>query len=289
MLFRSLDTSLQTREAMIVYLMDHIYLPQTIWKLLDQTFQLTEDRELLSQQFPENFLNYMYYYIENPEAVDQSLFQPIDEGHMAADDYIRNYLDVRRQINWRKLEGCSQKLDSLEAFGLYHPYADVERLRILAMALETFRENGQPQDGGDTAVIRSEAAASAASLEGGGGPDPLPGAQDEGLPARLARAARDGVARLLSQAPESVRKDEYVRLYCAYAQWAMGQKEEAGCLWQKILDHMPTHYMAKLGMARYRMDKKEYCEAKELLLQLLDKDNQDEEALELMKIGRAHV
>ncbi|MCI9202091.1 MAG: tetratricopeptide repeat protein [Lachnospiraceae bacterium] len=281
-LCEDLDTSLQTREAMIVYLMDHIYLPQTIWKLLDQTFQLTEDRELLSQQFPENFLNYMYYYIENPEAVDQSLFQPIDEGHMAADDYIRNYLDVRRQINWRKLEGCSQKLDSLEAFGLYHPYADVERLRILAMALETFRENGQPQDGGDTAVIRSEAAASAASLEGGGGPDPLPGAQDEGLPARLARAARDGVARLLSQAPESVRKDEYVRLYCAYAQWAMGQKEEAGCLWQKILDHMPTHYMAKLGMARYRMDKKEYCEAKELLLQLLDKDNQDEEALELM-------
>ena len=34
-LCQELDTSLQIREALLVYFMDHIYLPHSIWKLID--------------------------------------------------------------------------------------------------------------------------------------------------------------------------------------------------------------------------------------------------------------
>ena len=83
-LCEDLDTSLQTREALMAYLMDHIYLPQTVWQLLNDTFQIVEDQEALKQQFPENFMNYVLYYIENPEAISFDLFQAFDTESMTA-------------------------------------------------------------------------------------------------------------------------------------------------------------------------------------------------------------
>ena len=159
-LCEDLDTSLQTREALMAYLMDHIYLPQAVWQLLDHTFQITEDQENLKQQFPENFMNYVLYYIENAEAIDFNLFQVVNPENMDADGYIRNYLDIRRQISRRQIEGCQTKLDDLSAFSLYHPYEDAERLRILTDALETFRKEklAQPDNPEENARMKAEGA-----------------------------------------------------------------------------------------------------------------------------------
>ena len=54
-LCEDLDTSLQTREALLVYLMDHIYLPHEIWNLIDKRFQIVEDQENILQKFPKDF------------------------------------------------------------------------------------------------------------------------------------------------------------------------------------------------------------------------------------------
>lgn len=281
-LCQDLDTSLQTREALMAYLMDHIYLPQTIWKLLDDTFQITEDQEALKQQFPENFMNYVLYYIQNPEAIALDLFQIIDSEPMDADGYIRNYLDIRRQVSRRQAAGCMAKLSDLKAFHLYHPYEDSERLRILTAALETFREQklSQPDDPVENARIRAEAATYAAVLTSTTDPKALTDSQDRQslLYEMLAKAARLLNRQLLDR-PDH---DDYILLYCAYACWALDEKEEAADLWQQLLDRLPTHYMAKLGKVRYLIDKKEFFDAKELMLQLLDMDGQDEEVLGLM-------
>ena len=58
-----LDTSLEARERLLAYLMNHVYLPQKIWKLLDKNFQIVEDIEFLEEKFPKNFLNYVEYYV----------------------------------------------------------------------------------------------------------------------------------------------------------------------------------------------------------------------------------
>ena len=50
-----LDTSLEAREAFLVYLMDHIYLPHNIWQLLDKQFQIVEDKRIFSRNSPRIF------------------------------------------------------------------------------------------------------------------------------------------------------------------------------------------------------------------------------------------
>lgn len=131
-----LDTSLEAREKIITFLLDHIHLPHKIWKLIDNVFEITADIEALKEKYPVNFLNYMKYYVENETFIPFGLFVYRDDGKSAggeqinADGYIDEYLRIKRQIDNGEWEGCLQKLDDLKAFHIYHPYEDVERLRI---------------------------------------------------------------------------------------------------------------------------------------------------------------
>lgn len=246
-----LDTSLEAREAFLVYLMDHIYLPHRIWQLVDQQFQIVEDRENILQKFPKDFLDYAVYYIQHDSFINYDLFQVTDEEQADADAYIRNYLDIKRQIDRGEKEGLLEKLDELEAFGIYHPYADAERLRLLSLAGESWRESGEEEE------QRKE-------------PDLLPPQVGE---------AQELADRLL----ESCGEDTYVLLYCGEARWAAGRRDEAYEIWRKILESSPDHYTAKYGAARYLIVKKEYEEAKELMMDLLNMDGRDEAVLEDMR------
>ncbi len=238
-----LDTSLQAREAMLAYFMDHIYLPNVIWKLVDKQFQIIEDRENLEQQFPKDFLNYVTYYIQNEEFINYSLFKILDEEQMDADAYIRNFLGVKRLIDQGEIRECREKLDALEAFGIYHPYQDVEMLRVLY----TLMEKAKPE------------------MPEGKTLEETPGGEE--------------AVRIMGDLLEHYGEDSYVQLHCGMGKWTMGQEEEAARLWEKILKKYPTHYMAKFYIVRYLMKKEEYRQAKEKMLELLDVDGNDEQVI----------
>lgn len=129
-LCEGLDTSLDLRKALLVYLMDHIYLPQAIWQLLDDKFQLLEDMESLKQEFPPNFLDYMAYQIEHKEFLNYELFRVTDREKADGDAWIEHYFEIKRMLDMGTTEGLEQKLEDLSAFGLTHPFADAERLRF---------------------------------------------------------------------------------------------------------------------------------------------------------------
>lgn len=132
-----LDTSLEAREKMIVYLMSHCYLPDTIWRQIDHTFQIVEDIQTLSQQFPMDFLNYVRFHVENGTFIPYELFTYIggkEEGN--ADAYIGKYLEVKGRIDENNPEGCLKELDDMKAYGVYHPFEDVERMKVLTAEKE---------------------------------------------------------------------------------------------------------------------------------------------------------
>ncbi len=52
-----LDTSLEARDKIIVFLMDHVHLPHEIWKMIDSVFDVTADIQSLKEKYPINFLN----------------------------------------------------------------------------------------------------------------------------------------------------------------------------------------------------------------------------------------
>lgn len=136
-----LDTSVEAREKMIVYLMSHYYLPHNIWELVDDTFEITEDIPALSQQFPTDFLNYVKFHVDNETFIPYELFEYInDEEDANADAYIGKYLDVKGRVDNGESEGCLKELDDLRAYGIYHPFEDAERIRVLIKENENENE-----------------------------------------------------------------------------------------------------------------------------------------------------
>lgn len=246
-----LDTSLEARDAFLTYLIGHIYLPHDVWQLVDGQFQILDDRDNILEKFPKDFVDYLSFYIEHDSSIDYNLFQVTDEEHEDADAYIRGYLDIKSQADGGRTEGLLEKLDELAAFGVYHPYVDAQRLRLWSLDGTSWRkeevEAGEPQ----------------------GTKEPAP----------RVREAQELASRLL----EKYGTDPCVLLYCGEARWAAGRREEACQLWERILKDHPRHYIAKYGVARYRIMKREHEKAKGLMLDLLRVNGRDVAVLEDMR------
>ena len=166
-LCQALDTADEVRERLLVFLMDHFRLPQEIWRILDREFLIVEQRQQLLEKFPREFVNYVCFEIENGGFIDFTLFDGPDDGDY--DTYINIYLQTKRLMdscmnmpgdyqeealadgepedeetaNLRKsLEEAKDLLAQLEDTGIYHPFADVERMRIA-------RRKGNKADAGE--------------------------------------------------------------------------------------------------------------------------------------------
>lgn len=132
----ALDTALEARERFLVFLMSHVYVDQPIWQLIDAEFRIREDIEELKEMFPADFLNYIVYQIENPSFLAYDKFEvlALDEAEVEVDNYIVSYLRIKSDIDRREqLDTIMQRLDDLHAYEVYHPYEDVERLRIVLL------------------------------------------------------------------------------------------------------------------------------------------------------------
>ena len=221
-----LDTSLEAREKLLVFLMDHIRLPHEVWKLIDETFEITVDLETLQEKFPANFLNYVQYYATNDTFIPYELFEYRDWNgeEINADGYIDKYLDIKKQIDNEEPEGCLQALDDLKAYHIYHPFEDVERLRVYVME----------------------------------------------------ERCEEGVA-LAQELLEKYPNCNYIMLFAGRIKWGIGEKEQAYALWQSVLSTEPDYYLAKYLCVTYLMEKENYYEARDLLLDLLSVNDRDEE------------
>lgn len=132
-----LDTSLEAREKMLIFLMGHIHLPHEVWQQIDDVFGFTVDLEGLKQQFPENFLNYLKYYVENDTFFPYAFFEYRSEDRQIdGDGYIEALMEVKKKLDDGREDGCLKELDALASYGVYHPYEDVERLRLYTLAGE---------------------------------------------------------------------------------------------------------------------------------------------------------
>lgn len=228
-----LDTSLDAKNQLMVYLTSHIYLPHDVWQMLDGQFQILEDMDRFRQEFPANFLDYIAHYIQNRGFINYQLFQVLEQEEEAvvADRYIERYMSVKRKIDQKDTNGCMQELADLRAFGIYHPFEDVERIRLMLA---------------------------------------------EGTKAQEAESLGDSLM-------EACQEECYVLFYGAEAKWAVGKKEEARAIWERILELEPGHYMAKASLVKDLMEQGQYLKAKEYMLDLMELEGHDETILSYME------
>ncbi|MDI9487798.1 MAG: J domain-containing protein, partial [Bacillota bacterium] len=104
-----LDTSIEAREKLLVFLMDHYYLPHRIWKLMDREFDIVADKEDLYEIFPRNFIDYVVNQITVEGFLDFTLFD-YKEGE-EADEYIRTYFQLKSSLDEDKLDDCQKIID----------------------------------------------------------------------------------------------------------------------------------------------------------------------------------
>lgn len=141
----SFDTFLEARGRLLSYISYHPFLPQTVWKLIDQVFHVLDDYDSLKEEFHVNFLDHIVYHVENEDFLDYGFFEETEIGYAPQDEndtdnYIREYFKIKEKLEADEPEGVSQMLTDIKRFGLYHPYEDVEQLR-LSIREETCEES----------------------------------------------------------------------------------------------------------------------------------------------------
>ncbi len=124
-----LDTAEDARLSCIGFLAGHFYLPQEIWVYLDKEFRIREDHQNLVEHFPENFLSFAAFKIEHGEFFDFDLFEGEDRANY--DGYMQQCINAKHVMDDNEnFEEAKKLLDDLKAYHIYHPYEDVERMRI---------------------------------------------------------------------------------------------------------------------------------------------------------------
>lgn len=130
-----LDTFIEAREKLLAFLMDSINLSHDVFKLIDDTFDIIDDEETIKQQFPENFIDYLIYYIKNDTFIDYEAFEYInhDGDTKGCDKYIAAYFKCKSKVDEGNVDSIFKELDELSIYNIYHPYEDVERMRVYAL------------------------------------------------------------------------------------------------------------------------------------------------------------
>lgn len=133
-----LDTALEARERFLVFMMQHVYVSQEIWQLIDREFHIIGEREELEEKFPEEFLDYIKYQVENKNFVPYEKLEilGLDEAEIRIDSYLQAYFDIKTAVDRGELEGIHQKIDALKDYEVRHPYENVERLKVALLEKE---------------------------------------------------------------------------------------------------------------------------------------------------------
>ncbi len=131
----SLDTQDQALEKLMIFLLSHYYLPSQIWTKMNMTFNIRDNRDVLLEKFPQNFIDYVigeiemekedsyYYFFEGEKDFDYDqliikLSQSLDE------------LSTQTAINKeedRNFDKVKEYLDEIDAMPASHIYYDILR------------------------------------------------------------------------------------------------------------------------------------------------------------------
>lgn len=211
----ALDTKTLARDRLLSYLMDSFRLPQNIWRLLNDIFDLKEQREELIESFPADFIDYIFREMKESTLQPLDLFQGDEYAHY--DEYISLLNRSSREINAREMEDAKNTLEEMKESGIYHPYQTINEIRILLISEEY-------------------------------------------------EAARSKAEDLYMIYPE----DANVILYMGETSYYLGQYEEAAKYYNSHLELVPDSFLGRFGKADCLKHQKQYKEAKELLIQILD-------------------
>ena len=124
--------ALDTREDALIelmkFLMDHFCMPQRIWKVIDNTFDVKENREDLYEHFSKDYIDYVVNRIDYESIINYDLFEIKDNADY--DRWIYLYKETRKKVFGNNIENIQKDIDEMISLNIYHPYMDVVYSRV---------------------------------------------------------------------------------------------------------------------------------------------------------------
>lgn len=228
--FVSLDTSMDAFTELMRYLMEHYYMPQRIWKLLVEQFDIRERRKELSEQFPADFLDYM---INNSVYEDVLSYDCFSGDETSYDAFIENYYRLDAAIRKREYDEQLKYLKVLEALDVSHPYLEVARIR---RELQLMRDEADEKKSELTELFQERLAAIEKSAQ-----------------------------TLHAMYPEDIT----IIHICGDLALVQGKIDEAKCYYDKSLAIAPDLYVVKGKQAELFYSMGEYAKSRDMFLELL--------------------
>ncbi len=250
----SIDNEMEISERVLVYIMNHHYMPMEVWQVINDKFGYTDRIEELKEKFPPDFLSYVAYKTQNEEFLDFDLFEG-DLGEGNADKFIDAFLGMKysldshisNELSWavsdRMNEGelsdedklnrkkadqdlineIRNNMDIISTLDISYPFYDCEEMRYL-FYFDVDKE-------------------------------------------KAIETADD----LTFQYPEI----DYISSVCAEIYYKNGDANKAEPICRRILEEKKDFYSAKLTLSHILFDKGELEDAKEYCLDLIDIDDRN--------------
>ncbi len=135
--FVSLEESEHAFNIMMRFLMDNFFLPQRIWKLIVQQFDIVDRKKELSEIYPENFIEYIINNSLYEDILDYDLLEGRDE---VIDNYLDKYYSLDRAISKYDINLQERIIEEMENMDGYHPYFEVLKVKHKIQALNISKE-----------------------------------------------------------------------------------------------------------------------------------------------------
>ena len=132
----ALDTRPLAETALLNFLTQDFYIPQSVWQVLDQTFSWMERKEELYESYARDFVDYAVINgIRYPGNLTYELFTP-GTNSKDCDEYRRLYY----QANQSAPTETAPLLEQMEKLSESHPYGELLAYRLML-------ENGETEKG----------------------------------------------------------------------------------------------------------------------------------------------
>lgn len=123
-----LDTSVEVRNALLDFLADNYRIKTDIWKMLDRTFNLQDERAELLERFHPNFIDFVMHQCQSDDDFPYEEFKGEDDADY--DTFLYHYYELCRKNDSGDVEGASGILDTLKHLPVSHPYLMLEEARL---------------------------------------------------------------------------------------------------------------------------------------------------------------